>query len=105
MQNIYSYVCLIFMINFEGDGGRIEGKEGLFKSFKFSCCEAGVIGEDAVLHQIHNTLLDKMIHTHGNEFIQNRRMMANRYWQNNRCSCYVKRYFESISSSINISIF
>ena len=51
----------------------------LLKVFVFSCHEAGVPKdtEYKTLQEIHCTLLEKMIHTHGNEFIQNRRMLNN----------------------------
>ena len=52
-------------------------QQSLFQVFVFSCQEAGVTDDTDVLHQVYCTLLEKMIHTHGNEFIQNRRMLAN----------------------------
>ena len=52
-------------------------QESLFKAFVFSCREIGVKEDVDLLRSIYFTLLSKMVHTHGNEFIQNRRLMAN----------------------------
>ncbi len=47
----------------------------LEKTFKFSCRELAI--RDEVLPQVHQMLLQRMIHTHGNELIQRHRMLEN----------------------------
>ena len=42
----------------------------------FSCGEIG-IPESGILKEIHEKLLERMLHTHGNELVQNRRMLTN----------------------------
>ena len=46
------------------------------QNFRFSCLEIGIPPTD-ILPQIHHMLLGKMLHTHGNELVQNRCMLAN----------------------------
>lgn len=50
--------------------------QNLIQNFIFSCVEIGLSPSDS-LQQIHHMLLEKMIHTHGNEMVQNMRMLAN----------------------------
>ena len=52
----------------------------LLKSFEFSCNEAGIQDEvsKSTLPKIHQILLKKMVHTYGNELLQNRQMILNR---------------------------
>ena len=59
----------------------MQGDDGLRRSFIFSCGEVGITDPTlvAVLPEIHQMLLTKMIHTHGNELIENRRMLGNLY--------------------------
>ena len=54
----------------------LKADENLLQIFRFSCSELGVPPTD-LLPQIHYMLLQKMLHTHGNELVQNRRMLAN----------------------------
>jgi len=42
----------------------------------FSCDEIG-IPESGILKEIHENLLERMLHTHGNELVQNRWMLTN----------------------------
>ena len=59
----------------------MQSDDGLQRSFAFSCREAGISDPKllAVLPEVHRMLLTKMIHTHGNELIENRRMLGNLY--------------------------
>ena len=52
----------------------------LLKSFEFSCTEAGIQDEasKSSLPKLHQILLKKMVHTYGNELLQNRQMILNR---------------------------
>lgn len=52
--------------------------EALLRSFVFGCREAGITDSEevAVLPEIHLCLLKKMVHTHGNEVLENRRMLS-----------------------------
>ena len=52
-------------------------QQELFKVFTFTCREFDITEEKDVLQSVCNTLLEKMVHTHGNELVQNRRMLAN----------------------------
>ena len=54
----------------------LKADESLLHNFRFCCLEIGLPPTD-VLPQIHHMLLEKMLHTHGNEMIQNRRMLDN----------------------------
>ena len=51
----------------------------LTRSFIFSCGEVGITdpGLVSVLPSIHKILLVKMVHTHGNGLLENRRMLGN----------------------------
>ncbi len=50
----------------------------LLRSLMFGYSEAGITDTElvAVLPEIHESLLKKMIHTHGNEVLENRRMLS-----------------------------
>lgn len=52
----------------------------LLKLFEFSCTEAGIQDEvsKTSLPNVHHILLKKMVHTYGNELLQNRQMILNR---------------------------
>ena len=54
---------------------------GLKKSFMFGCREVGITDAKmtVILPEIHQLLLVKMIHTHGNEVLENRRVLGNVY--------------------------
>ena len=56
---------------------QLKGDEQLLKNFVFSCGEIGISTNSAILKEVHEMLLDRMLHTHGNELIQNRRMLLN----------------------------
>ena len=44
--------------------------------FRFSCAQCGVASLDC-LSDVHEMLVKKVVHTHGNELLENRRMLAN----------------------------
>ena len=52
----------------------------LLQSFEFSCNEAGIKDEvsKSSLPKLYQILVKKMVHTYGNELIQNRQMILNR---------------------------
>ena len=54
----------------------LKGDEQLRRNFVFSCGEIGIT-ESSILKGIHEKPLDRMLHTHGNELVQNRRMLTN----------------------------
>lgn len=54
----------------------LKGDEQLWRNFVFSCGEIG-IPESGILKEIHEKLLERMLQTHGNELVQNRRMLTN----------------------------
>ena len=54
----------------------LKADESLMQNFHFSCLEIGIPPTDILL-QIHHMLLEKMLHPHGNELVQNRCMLAN----------------------------
>jgi len=54
--------------------GHRKGAERIWCSF--SCLEIGVSSTD-ILRQLHHMLLQKMLHTHQNQLVQNRCMVAN----------------------------
>lgn len=54
----------------------LKADQSLIQNFTFSCLEIDLAPSDS-LPQVHHMLLEKMIHTHGNEIVQNRRMLAN----------------------------
>lgn len=47
----------------------------LTKVFEFACREIGIVGD--ILPQVHRLLMKRMVHTHGNELLQSRRMLEN----------------------------
>ena len=50
----------------------------LLKVFMFSCCEAGISEPqlNSVLPEVHKILANKMVHTYGNELLENRQMVG-----------------------------
>ena len=82
--SILSIPCtasLDVMLSFQVLEEEMLGDDSLLRAFTFSCHEIGIIDPKltAVLPAIHQMLLVKMIHTHGNELIENRRMLGNLY--------------------------
>ena len=51
------------------------GDDDLLRTFRFACTEVGVTSAD-FMPDIHETLVKKMVHTHGNELLENRRMLG-----------------------------
>ena len=47
----------------------------LEKVFQFTCQELGIFSD--ALPNMHRLLLKRMLHTHGNELLQNRRLLEN----------------------------
>ena len=56
---------------------QLKSDEQLLKNFMCSCGETGISTNSAILKEVHEMLLDRMLHTHGNELIQNRWMLTN----------------------------
>ncbi len=56
----------------------MKGDATLQKSFVFSCGEAGIEDSD-LLAELQQVLLTKMLHTHGNELLESRRLLGNLY--------------------------
>ena len=50
--------------------------EELMRAFLFGCYEAGVVvGHNKDASKAHQLLLQRMIHTHGNELVESKRML------------------------------
>ena len=58
----------------------IQKDKKFLKSFELSCAEVGIQDEvsKSSLPKIHQILIKKMVHTYGNELLQNRQMILNR---------------------------
>lgn len=56
---------------------KVTSDSALLRTFQFSCAELGVTSakEVAVLPDLHLRLVKKMVHVHGNEMLENRRLL------------------------------
>ena len=53
------------------------GDKTLLTSFTFSCCDSGIKEPHliAVLPKVHELLVKKMVHTYGNELVENNQLL------------------------------
>ena len=75
LVELWSYLCnhstILQVMETE-----LKADEQLRRNFVFSCGEIGTT-ESSILKEILEKLLDRTLHTHGNELLQNRRMLTN----------------------------
>ena len=56
---------------------KVTNDHNVLRAFVFSCSEVGVPScHAAILPQLHLTLVKKMVHTHCNEVLENRRILS-----------------------------
>ena len=70
---LFVIICLHLQVIEE----QMKTNTSLFQLFCFSSQEAGAIEDIEAKKVVYHQLIEKMVHTHGNEFIQNRRMLTN----------------------------